>query len=156
MKEFRVPGLVAIVALVLLLSGCTLLQPAPIPTKAEIVGTWVHKSEGGTLTFKADGEVTVSGVPEQAIDAVGSVNVALGATPKGPAVNAIGTWDQGGSTDPHRDTADRPLVYLELPTVGKIGSTTSLVVSGSGTSMQLFVILGDPDNDNNYVFVRKH
>lgn len=52
------------------LAGCT----TPVPTEAEIVGTWVGESPdgwgepGGTMVFNADGTFIADGVPEGVLD----------------------------------------------------------------------------------------
>ena len=138
-------------ALAVTLVACS-IAAQPIPSRQSLVGSWMHGS-GATLLLSSDGKAKVSSIPEQAIN---DPTIARGERPGGKLITTSGTWTQGGSIYPHRDSAGFPVIYLILPSVGSAGFTWILETHGTGKSRSLVAVLGDPDNNNAYALIRQH
>ena len=153
-RTSRVAACVIAGVAVSMLTGCAGLLPAqiPIPTRASLVGVWVHQGPGGTvatLELNQSGTFEVTSIPQQvfAYDGQPDWNDPLNWD---ELENLSGTWklthDRDG-VDSYLDfdIAPRPGVPLEL---------TKLDVTGSGSSMKVYYSYGDPDNNNDFKFTR--
>jgi len=137
------------VAVLALTVGCA---AAELPSRSELIGTWENVHDGASISLLSNGTAIVKDVPEQAID---TGQVPLGGRPGGTLISSIGTWTRGNSLHPARDNAGVPVVYVLMPDVGPGGFDWQIEVLGSGNHLRLSVVLGDPDNNNSYEFLRK-
>lgn len=135
-------GCVAAVVLGVVLAGCA----TPVPTEAEIVGTWVGESPdgwgepGGTVVFNADGTFSATAVPEAMLER----------GRESTAMSGVGTWaiyeDSVGSTFPG--------VRMKYPADPKAGGFSRVVFSKSGGTM-ILTYWNDYDLPERYVLVKQ-
>jgi hypothetical protein len=112
-----------------LASACS-LYPAPIPT-AEVLGTWRGGAAG--LILSKDGSFTASDLPSQRAD------------PDAVPYTGMGTWTMVPA-------GNSQLQHLDL-TAGHEGLGW-LYVERSHDKVILYYWIGDPDEDNKFVFTR--
>lgn len=132
--------------LVLLLINHKLGESTPVtPDAAAIVGTWAN-SDGARLVFRADGIFTATGMP--VIDDPGPS--ALGGPSDVLPTNGTGSWQispwvassgSGGG--------------LALTEVTQTVTVTELTTTGDPAHPNLFATIGDPDNDDHFIFTEQ-
>jgi hypothetical protein len=145
----KAASLVILLAACMGLSACESTVPVPVPTRAQVIGTWRHGT--ATLELDKDGDFVVSGIP------TGVVKQAIvqdGAKIKGPNITVQGTWKIGSGGN---DAGGAPAVQLHFlkPTMVATFSGLTMLVEGSTTSnRQLYVDLGDPDANVQFAFTK--
>lgn len=119
------------------------------PTTAQVTGTW-SGDYGETLTLRPNGTFTAEGVEIDDTSTDTSVP-----PPKAP-VTGGGTWSiEPGSDASGEGGVDFTFTSCNASCPGsfELYAQTSSPVSGRGAA--LFYYIGDPDDDNQYTFVRQ-
>lgn len=134
----------------LLSLGLASCEEAPLPSKDDIVGTWVYdegstyETEGtnGKVEFKNDGTFELEHIPEEAIS-----------QESGSLTSESGTWEildrERWSNQPRVQITTSGSVVIPRPW------RTSFVVEGSGDGRRLIGVVGDPDSADRYILRKK-
>jgi hypothetical protein len=137
--------LALLTASVFCLVSCAALGPIPIPSKAELVGTWQHPSDDAKVILRADGSAAIDGIPG---DALPGASASMAAAP----LTLTGTWRFGDILGKVRSDGD-PQFIVDL-SKDPTSPVRAVLIEGEGKSLRFYWMVGDPDNDNNYVFSR--
>ncbi len=135
-----------VVVLGLTVVGCS----KPVPTEAEIVGTWVGESPdgwgepGGTMVFNADGTFTAAGVPEGLLDA--SKNTS--------PMSGEGTWTIRDGSGGNSLGSVGPGVRIEYSPSSHATRVSVLVFTKSRGTLSL-TVWKDYDLPERYIFVKQ-
>jgi hypothetical protein len=153
----RVSTLIVAVILIAGLNGCSLIygQKVSWPSRAELVGSWVHAGPGDVRTeldLGHDGSLEVTNVPREVFTLYGNRYYNNGGHLQwSHLISLSGTWTLSKTT-----VGDLPAIDISAGPKGKVGGIlTTMQVRGEGQGRTLSVVLGDPDNDNWFTFVRK-
>jgi hypothetical protein len=139
---------VGVVAVATLLAGCQPAVIVPPPTRSQVEGTWTHGQT--SLDLESDGGFVLTSIPTGVVE---QLDVAAGASPKGPDVNVTGSWSIGSGGN---DVGGAPGVQLDFADPKTVGPNTGLtLVVSSAAPFHLFVYLGRPDNRNEYQFTKQ-
>jgi len=139
-KNNVVLGLTICISMAMLIIGCSFHQYS----NDEIVGTWVSP-KGGTLIFdKQDGAQGIS-IPRYVI-------ISETWKPSNDPCSGKGNWNIENNEirltfKPVTDDKDGHIVEVDI--------SDQLEIKGTGASMCIYYILGDPDSMNYYEFYRK-
>jgi hypothetical protein len=143
-------SVVIVIAACLGLSGCESTAIIPVPTKQELVGSWRHSAGSAVLDLRKDGSFSLTKVPEGVLE---QKEVAPGDSITGPDLTVSGTWKRGSGGN---DAGGAPGVLLHYRTPPQVGPNdgVTLVVAGEGSSLQLYIELGFPDEHDDYMFTK--
>jgi hypothetical protein len=137
--------LVAVQLVLLLL--CIATGCATTRASSDVVGRWEHRGPGSIVTrveLKRDGTLKGTDVPDPII---------LGTSGGEPVWSRLygftGTWKLDGD----RIDIDVSTETFEGLTI-ESGPSTALMVTGNGSSTQIYDSIGDPDNMNRFVLTR--
>ena len=138
----------AVLTAFLALTSCA-MGTAPVPSHNQIVGKWTHTagSYQTELILRGNGEFTLADSPK------GLLTQKVGSSGQlaGPLVTVSGTWHVGDKSGVKRNPSGTPFITLYLSNVPYI-SSFYLDVSGSGKSLRLFELFGDPDSMDRFIF----
>jgi hypothetical protein len=131
------------------LSGCVSTDPIPVPSRADLIGTWSHDSVA-SLELRSDGTFTLTDIPQGVI---AQEPVDSGQAPNGPNLSLSGEWKRGSGGN---DAGGAPGVQLKFDkAVGPNDALTMLVEGYSADERKLYVSLGYPDSHNDYEFTKR-
>lgn len=151
-RHLRPSTVVLGLAVVLLLSGCTL----PLPTRpitdvreSQIVGTWTAESpdsEPATIVIAADGTLAIRDVPRGPLTA----SLAYGPLDWTDVMSTTGTWRIGNSR-----AGDYPFLDMSLNSNESEyynGTLVQLLVDTRPDPVTLFLQFGDAEEDERLYF----
>jgi hypothetical protein len=101
------------------------------------------------LDLKSDGTFQVHDIPPQIFALYGDPHWDE-ALDWNASVDLAGTWQ----TTKERSGGDPYVTFYINPEADSPGEYTKLNVSGTGSKLDLYYVYGDPDNDNQFAFVR--
>ena len=138
-----VPGL----ALIVLFHVALFSSPGPVsnPAPSQVTGTWIG-AHGATLVVRADGTFTASNLPAT-LDQADNVGI-----PSQPVKAGSGTWEIGGPYA--QDQSYVSFTFGCASDESLCGASFELQLQGTAPP-GLFYYIGDPDDDNTYVFARQ-
>lgn len=149
-RALVVAGLLAVV-----LTGCGPYAPpylpAVPPAKDDLVGTWLHEdddsSTGATLTLRADGTLTYTGIPAKVVSDSDTYPTTWSTSTD--LRSGTGTW----SYDTNQTFIDRLSVMIDLDVLAN--QRLDYDANPFGTAPKLNFVVGDPDLGDFYGLTRQ-